>query len=282
MRSSEARVPFTVSIDCDAAASDCLVAELAAFPITGIVEEDLPGPPPARLRLIAHFDARADAEACRDALAPEARLEALPDPVDWSPAWQSQWTPFPLGKRFYLAPAGFDVATPPEGRIRLDMHPGLIFGGGDHPTTQLCLLLLEEFLTLGDTVLDIGTGTGILAQAARLLGADRVLACDIDLEAAKQARRWHPMLPVWAGDTTACRGEAANVVVANLPGGLLIDLIPELTRLLAPPPSRLLLSGCLLEQVPALTAVLLKSKAFTNLQWRTQEDWAAVAACRTP
>jgi len=257
------------------------VAELAALPITGIVEEDLPGPPPARLRLIAHFASQADAEACRAALAPDATLEALPDLVDWSPEWQSQWTPFPLGKRFYLSPAGLDMPAAPEGRIRLDMYPGLIFGGGDHPTTQLCLLLLEENLVPGDTVLDIGTGTGILAQAAMGLGARQAIACDIDPEAATQARRWHPALPVWAGDTSACRSEAANVVVANLPGGLLIDLVPELTRLLAPAPSRLLLSGCLLDQVPALTAALLGSKAFTGLQWRTQDDWAAVAACRS-
>src|SRR5579883_1833164 len=106
---------------------------------------------------------------------------------DWSANRQSDWQPLEIGQRWYLAPPWSEAATPP-GRLRLAMTPGPTFGSGDHPTTQMCLELLEHAIPPAQRIIDVGTGTGILSVAARELGAKTVTACDTDPEAAKLAR----------------------------------------------------------------------------------------------
>lgn len=172
----------------------------------------------------------------------------VPEPVadeNWSAAWQAEWAPLSIGQRFFLAPAWSDAATP-EGRIRLEMVPGNVFGGGDHPTTQLCLELLEQVVLLpGCRVADIGAGTGILTLAARALGA-RAVGCDIDRASA-------PMVD-FIGSADALRAARFDGVIANIHLGVLEQLRGELRRL-ARPGAWLLVSGFLPEQVAAVGAL---------------------------
>ena len=140
-----------------------------------------------------------------------------------------------------------------------------VFGGGEHQTTQLCLELLEQVLRPGQTVLDIGTGTGILSAAALALGASTVWACDVEPAAVALAREH---APAWQGSANSVRPGAADLVVCNIHLAVMREILPDLLRLSAP----LLLSGFLTDQIPELTAGL-KVLAQTE-----RDGWCAVWA----
>lgn len=106
---------------------------------------------------------------------------------DWSTSWQKYYQPIPVGRRVYIVPEWMRAQSVPEGRVPLYLNPGLTFGTGSHPTTQLCLELLEDAVSGGETALDLGCGSGILAIAALRLGARRVVGVDIDPKAVDVA-----------------------------------------------------------------------------------------------
>ncbi|MFN9460595.1 MAG: 50S ribosomal protein L11 methyltransferase, partial [Acidobacteriota bacterium] len=153
----------------------------------------------------------------------------------------------------------------PEGRLRLEMIGANVFGGGEHQTTQLCLELLEQVLRPGQRVLDVGTGTGILSAAARVMGAGTVWACDVEPAAVELARAH---ATVWQGSVDAARAGCVDLVVCNIHLAVMREILPELRRLGAP----LLLSGFLAGQVAELTAGL------RVLGLRERDGWCAVWA----
>jgi len=107
---------------------------------------------------------------------------------DWATSWQKYYKPIPVGRSLYIVPAWMRGQSVPDGRVPLYLDPGLTFGTGAHPTTQLCLELLEEVIDYGDHVLDLGCGSGILSIAALLLSMGSVTAVDIDPKAADAVR----------------------------------------------------------------------------------------------
>jgi ribosomal protein L11 methyltransferase len=137
-----------------------------------------------------------------------------------------------VGERFFLVPEWLDDPAP-AGRFRIAVNPGMAFGTGRHETTQLCLEALETYVRPGVCVADVGTGAGILAQAAALLGAGTVWACDIDPEAVTIARgNAGPNL--FIGSVDAVRSGAAGLIAANISPEAIARLAPELLRCLCP------------------------------------------------
>jgi ribosomal protein L11 methyltransferase len=212
---------------------DILIAELQECGTAGVTEED------SGLR--AFFQSDRDAVSLLQRFAefsPELREER---PVDWERSTREAWPPMLVGERFYLvAPWDADAATPP-GRLRLEIYPGMACGTGRHPATQLCLQAIERYVRPGARVLDVGSGSGILSDAARLVGAASVVGCDIDADTVRIARE-RVEIPMFIGSANAVRGGWADVIVANIDAATLDTMAPELRRV-RKPESTLILSG---------------------------------------
>jgi len=118
---------------------------------------------------------------------PEPRIRLLPK-EEWAESWKHHFYVQHIGERIVIVPSWIEYA-PQAREIVIHLDPGLAFGTGLHPTTRLCLQAMEHILTPGDTVLDVGTGSGILSIAAAKMGSPSVLALDTDLLAAKVARQ---------------------------------------------------------------------------------------------
>jgi len=215
---------ISVYFECEPDGREQLSAELYERGTLGILEL------PSGLR--AWFD---DVEQARDLI--ESRdgavvEEPLTD-VDWERRMQDSFPAIPIGKGFWLAPS-WNTEPAPEGRMRLEITPGAACGTGWHECTQMCLEHLERFVTPGCRVLDVGTGSGILSVAARLLGAGRVISCDIDADVAPIARERLDSDTVYVGSVDAAGSQAFDVVVANISPEAVRQLEADLRRAVKP------------------------------------------------
>lgn len=214
-------------LECATGEKDRLIAELWERRTAGITEEDVPG---GRSRLAAFFAEPIDVS---DFAVWAPRWETVED-RDWIEVAQSQWSPVEVGARFYLVPAWSDEPAPP-GRLRLNMNPGQACGTGWHAATQLCLEAMERHVPPGASLLDVGTGSGILSVAAALLGAGPIYACDIDADAVFAARARlggeGVAAGLFVGSLRSVRSASLDVVVANINAETLVALAPEIARI---------------------------------------------------
>ncbi|MDR3541713.1 MAG: 50S ribosomal protein L11 methyltransferase [Desulfosporosinus sp.] len=157
---------------------------------------------------------------------------------DWATAWKAYFKPLRIGKNFLIKPT-WEPVNPLEGDIVLELDPGMAFGTGTHPTTTLCLKALEHMVKPGQTVFDLGTGSGILAIAAAKLGA-KVEAVDLDSVAIKVAQENVDLngvkdrVRVLRGDLGTVLTGQADIVIANIIADVILTLLPDLNRLLRP------------------------------------------------
>jgi len=172
---------------------------------------------------------------------PEFGLPALIDGLtlryaedeDWANAWKQYFKPSKVGNRLVIVPS-WEEYTPAPHELILELDPGMAFGTGGHPTTKLCLLALEESVTPGMKVADIGTGSGILAIAAARLGASVVFATDIDPLPVKIARenvalnRLSETIPVLETMSFDIAAQDCDLIVANILANTIIDLAPSI------------------------------------------------------
>jgi len=196
---------------------------------------------------------------------------------DWIGYARAQTSPMVVGERLFLAPEWRDDPTP-EGRLRIGINPGLAFVTGSHETTRMCLEWVEENMEPGLTVCDVGTGSGILSEAAALLGAGRVVACDIDFTAASIARRniaratSHAL--VYTGSVTAIAAGTADLLLANISPDWISALGREWKRVLRPG-GRGLLSGFDASDLPHVRGALQKADVQV-LDSRSENAWRAI------
>jgi ribosomal protein L11 methyltransferase len=168
-------------------------------------------------------------------------------PRDWTIVSREGWDPIFAGERFFIVPPWLDQETPP-GRTRLVIDTGMAFGSGRHESTQLMIQALEACLKPGDSVLDVGCGSGILSAVAEVLGAGRLLACDIDYESVKRSRL-HTNAPAFAGSAAAVADGFGDIVAVNISAAAIDSLAVELRRV-AKPGAILLLAGFIEENPP--------------------------------
>ncbi|MBA2133770.1 50S ribosomal protein L11 methyltransferase [Capillibacterium thermochitinicola] len=196
---------------------------------------------------------------------------------DWANAWKEYYRPERIGPFLiipsWLSPPVLADAIP----IRLD--PGMAFGTGAHPTTQLCLAMLPTVVRPGHLVYDIGTGSGILAIAAAKLGA-KVRAVDKDPVAVRVAAENCALnqvaIPVMSGDLLANLAEPADLIIANILAEVVIELIPQAVAKLKP--GGAVLASGIIEQKAAKVRAALASAGFKIVNSLQKEDWVAYLA----
>jgi ribosomal protein L11 methyltransferase len=224
------------------------------------------------------------------------RIAPLPAPVfkpfeevNWVEAWKQHYHPIPVGEGLMIVPAWMDPET--GGRLPIRIDPGMAFGTGTHPTTQLCLALTETyFQQVGRPrqVLDIGCGSGILAVAALKLGAGHALGVDIDplaMDASSQNAALNGVgegLELGVGSVAEVRQgkfslQQGELVFANILAPVLVRLLDEGLGELVSLGGWLVLSGILAEQSPDVEAALSRH-GFTLHERRQSGDWMALAA----
>ena len=247
---------FSLEIECDPADRDLLIAELWERGSAGIVELS-----PARVR--AFFEDGAG-RAGLLALYPGASVREE-EQRDWVQSARDLLQPMEVGRRFFLVPEWRDDPAP-EGRFRIVVNPGMAFGTGVHETTRLCLEALEDYVRPGMRVLDVGTGSGILAKAAELLGAEHVYACDIDPIAVEIAGSG------FIGSVDAVSAASVDLVTANISPEAITALAKDLLRVLRPG-GVLLASGF---EAPEIEQV---QTALGNVrEVRAKGNWALIAS----
>ena len=223
--------------------------------------------------LIAHLQLLTGAEL------PQHQIEQIED-QDWERSWMDNFQPMRFGQRLWIVPSWHEAPAPEAVNLLLD--PGLAFGTGTHPTTSLCLQWLDGQALEGCTVLDFGCGSGILAIAALLLGAEHAVGTDIDpqaLEASRDnagrngiaAERFPLYLP---GDMPA---GTYDVVVANILAGPLVQLAPTISAHVRAG-GRLALSGILAEQAEEVRAAY--SDLFELDPTAVQDGWVRISGVR--
>lgn len=201
---------------------------------------------------------------------------------DWATAWQAYYKPVRLGSRLVIRPTWEEYAARP-GDVVIEMDPGMAFGCGTHATTAMCLALLEEHLRGGETVCDVGTGSGILSVAAALLGAGRVIAVDIDELAVRTAREnaarngVADRVTVLQGDLLDnLAGVKADLVVANIIAGVIVRLATDVAAA-SKPGGLFIASGIIRERVDEVRRALLGAglKIVTE---RSEGEWVTFGA----
>ena len=256
-------------------------------------EQALYGEPgtPADLRwprctLTALFDGDADVDAALAAAAaalgrraPAGTLATVPD-ADWVRLTQAQFEPIRIADRLWIVPSWCQPVDPAAHNLVVD--PGLAFGTGSHPTTRLCLQWLASDLAAGESVLDYGCGSGILAIAAARLGAGTVVGTDVDPQAIAasiaNARANGVDAEFVLPESLAARGWGAfDVVVANILTNPLRLLAPALAARVRPG-GRIVLSGILEAQADEVVAIY--ADWFNIGVWRADEGWVALAGTR--
>ncbi|CDF86481.1 50S ribosomal protein L11 methyltransferase [Pseudomonas sp. QL9] len=210
---------------------------------------------------------------------PQHEIERVED-QDWERSWMDNFQPMRFGRRLWIVPSWHEAPEPDAVNLLLD--PGLAFGTGTHPTTALCLEWLDGQELAGDTVLDFGCGSGILAIAALLLGAEQALGTDIDPQALEASRdnatrngidpaKFPVYLPADLPQ------QPADVVVANILAGPLVSLAGQLTSLVKPG-GRLALSGILAEQAEEVRAAY--ADAFDLDPTAERDGWIRISGRR--
>jgi len=211
----------------------------------------------------------------------ELQIRELADDEDWQNTWKSHFRILRIGKNLVIKPTWLELEPEPDD-IVIELDPGIAFGTGYHPTTDTCLQAMEQHITPGMTVLDLGTGSGILTMAAMKLGAKLVTALDIDTQAVSAARRNFRR----AGITKQVRlGQGSvphptapeadfDLAVANISARGVVDRCPFILTALKP--GALFIASGLLETQKQDVADAVEPLGFALVSEWPQDEWVTL------
>jgi ribosomal protein L11 methyltransferase len=263
---------------------DRLVALLSEFDLVAVQEDDLDAPS----AWVAHFDTAADRDAAADAVRAESEFERIElesttvEDEDWARRTQADLPAVKIG-RVIVAPPWDLPARPASSDVVVVIEPSRGFGTGHHQSTRLCLVLLQARDLSRVRVLDVGTGSGVLAITAARLGAPAVAAIDNDPDAIENAREniaannVDSIVQAHVADFTNGTVDPADLVTANLTGTLLARYAGDLVRLVRPG-GTLLASGFNIEEKRFVEDALLPH--FHIVETAEEEGWWGFALAR--
>jgi ribosomal protein L11 methyltransferase len=284
------------SLNSDAVEAALTQAGASSITFLDRGDEPILEPKPGEIRLWSDTLVRAlfqeSADSTRDALknlqelsgslgahvTETARIRAVEEQA-WERVWLKDWKPMRFGRRLWVVPSSSELPQDPDAVVVL-LDPGLAFGTGTHPTTAVCLQVLDSLPLEGRSVIDYGCGSGILGIAAIKLGAASVVAVDIDEQALLATRENASRNQV--SDRMSVQNiqpplPAAYCVVANILAGPLVELAPLLTAA-CEPRGYLLLSGLLKQQAYEVKAAY--AAGFDMVQVIDRDDWCCIYARR--
>ena len=217
-------------------------------------------------------------------LHPEVELVGVNE-EDWANSWKQYYKPVKIGDRMVICPA-WEEYTPDENELVVRMNPGMAFGTGTHETTRLVIRLLEKYTKAGCRMLDVGTGTGILAICASRLGADICRAYDIDPTAVRVARENiadSGLTNITCDQSdllkqVSLEGGAYDLVCANIVADIIIRMTPDVGKYMADN-AVLLASGIITERCEDVVACF-EANGFKVIDLLTDNDWCGLAVAK--
>jgi ribosomal protein L11 methyltransferase len=287
MEAKQGRVWYAIELLVESAAREAVEYALMEAGALGTESRD---DSEAMMRTLGYFDSVPEREQLRAALQEALRFYDLPSSSvremnveevverDWLGEWKKSWQPVAVGQRFLIAPPWSEIADAGN-RLVIRIEPGMAFGTGTHETTRLCLAAIEKYFR-GASLLDVGTGTGILAIAAALLNPQaRIEACDTDADAIAIARENAALNNVAervqfrVGSVEETATASADLVCANLTADVIVPLLPALVGATC---GRLVLSGILDTQAETVRQ-RLHELGVTNLcEIAADGEWVAI------
>lgn len=305
-----AKMWIRISIELVPEMTDAAGAFLAELTAGGVEIAAAAASGPIRERVIGYLEAdgnmlEPEKQAALQAFIADLQenFPAAPPPVlhtdcvreqDWSEGWKHHFKPLRITPRLVIKPTWERYEPAPSesrpGEAVIEMDPGLAFGTGHHASTRLALTLIDAlFANKGDVmmqqVLDVGTGTGILAMACGLFGARHVLAIDNDPDAVEAARNnvaanGLASIVRVSGQEAAELDSCYDLIVANIVLDVLRDMAPILTRLLAQA-GRLIIAGILQGDQEQSIASIYTGYGLALVDTKTSEEWVAMLFCKT-
>jgi ribosomal protein L11 methyltransferase len=288
------KVWYALELEIARVAEAAVAAQLWAAGTTGIeISED--GPEVITLR--AYFDAAPDEERMRESIAhalglaglPAAALRALRSLTvadqDWLAEWKKGYAPIPLGERLLVTPSWKLTEVGETDRVIVQIDPGMAFGTGTHETTRGCLEMLENYWD-GGALLDVGTGTGILAIAAvKLHPGAQVIGFDVDPEAIEVAREnaeingVADVLDLEVNKLSSYHGAEFDVILANLTADVLIPLANDFKEAIKS--SGVLITSGILREQEREVAEALSPAGFGVIEIKPDGEWVTIAFRQT-
>ena len=282
-----------ISIEATDASVDAVVDILTDAGSGGAVIGSSPGTAscnPARVTSYLPVDDRLETRlnSIRDriALLPSLGLNLRSEEIsvvwledqDWATVWKQHFKPVRAG-RVIVKPT-WEECDAGENDIVVEIDPGMAFGTGYHPTTQLCLLALQDYVKVGDVVLDMGTGSAVLAITSARLGAKKVVALDIDSVAVEDATdnikqaQLNDIVEIGRADSPLAFDGKADLIVANIIAKALIEMAPELAARMKAN-GLLIASGIVLERADSVR-IAFREAGINVFEERIDGDWVAM------
>lgn len=289
------KIWYAVEVEIARVGETAATTQLWAFNTTGVeISEDANNPDIITLR--AYFNSAPDTEKLRERILRDLKLIGLPEfalreitslsiaDQDWLAEWKKGYEPIAIGRGLLICPSWRRDQARNTDRVVIEIDPGMAFGTGTHETTRGCLETLEKYWE-GGSLLDVGTGTGILAIAAiKLRPGSRVVGFDVDPEAVEVALENAAInevadeIEIEVNKLSSYRGQDFDLVLANLTADALIPLAPEFTRVLKPQ-GVLIVSGVLREQTDDVRAAL-ESQSLSVIEMKPDGEWMTMALRR--
>lgn len=201
---------------------------------------------------------------------------------DWANEWKQYYKPIHVTERLTIKPFWEELEFPHHDELVIELDPGMAFGTGTHPTTILSMKLIEKYLKPGDRMIDVGCGSGVLSIAGAKLGAEKVLALDLDPVAVKSAsenvklNHMESIVNVQEGDLLKGVGQTSEMIVANILAEIIVLFTYDLPRVLLP--GGIFIGSGIIEEKADMVIQSLQTNGLTILETIHQDGWVGIAA----